>query len=191
MTNITRFIVPVIVVLLVSVGYFFLLRPTTQQVMPPPPTPEVFEEPPPPPVEPPPAVILPPESEPPETVPQPPPPPSATPPPSPVSPTPPPPPPPPPPATSSVREFRVTVKKWSITPAAITVKFGDRVRLIITNLDVDHGFAIAELGVNAYLPANSTRTVEFTASKRGTFSMFCSVLCGAGHLNMKGSFTVQ
>ncbi|TVR31096.1 MAG: hypothetical protein EA404_10745 [Spirochaetaceae bacterium] len=81
--------------------------------------------------------------------------------------------------------------RWQWDPDHITVGEGTLVRLNITNDDdYDHGFAVSEFGVDQRLPANSTTTVEFVASRAGDFTFFCSVYCGAGHFGQRGTLTV-
>ena len=96
-----------------------------------------------------------------------------------------------PPAKSEVKSFSMTAKQFEFTPSTITVNEGDTVRLNITSTDVTHGFALPEFGVNKVLPPNSQTTVEFVASKKGTFGFFCSVSCGSGHTHMEGTVVVK
>ena len=42
------------------------------------------------------------------------------------------------------KEFRLTARKYQFSPTTIRVKQGDRVKLIITAIDADHGFKLAE-----------------------------------------------
>ena len=70
------------------------------------------------------------------------------------------------------------------------VKKGDKVRLLVTSLDVPHGLSIPEYGINERLDPGKTVTVEFTADKTGSFTAFCSVFCGAGHSKMGGQIVV-
>ena len=35
------------------------------------------------------------------------------------------------------------------------------------------------------------KTIEFTADKQGTFTVFCSVFCGSGHSGMKGKIIIK
>lgn len=96
-----------------------------------------------------------------------------------------------PPVTQAVRSFSMTAKQWSFEPSTITVNKGDKVKLTIKSVDVNHGFAISEFGVNRTLAAGKTEVIEFTADKTGTFSFFCSVMCGSGHKSMKGTLIVK
>ncbi len=91
----------------------------------------------------------------------------------------------------SVREISITAKQWEFVPGTITVQQGERVRLSIASVDVAHGFALPDFGISEYLTPGQTSTVEFTADKKGTFSFFCNVVCGAGHSQMRGVLVVQ
>ncbi len=91
----------------------------------------------------------------------------------------------------AMKEFSMTAKKWEFTPATITVNKGDKVKLSIKSLDVNHGFAISEFNVNTKLVPGETEMVEFTADKSGTFTFFCNVICGAGHSDMRGTLIVK
>ena len=94
-------------------------------------------------------------------------------------------------AAATVREIPMTAKKFRFEPDAITVRKGERVRLLITSTDVNHGFAIPELDINSELKAGATTTVEFVAAKAGRFPFVCSVYCGSGHSVMKGMLVVE
>ena len=93
--------------------------------------------------------------------------------------------------TGQVKEFKMTAKQFAFEPSTIEVNKGDRVRLIVTSIDVPHGIAIPEYGINERLDPGQPKTIEFTAEKEGTFTTFCSVFCGSGHSNMKGKIIVK
>ena len=93
--------------------------------------------------------------------------------------------------TPPIKEFTITARQFAFEPDTITVNVGDTVRLTVKSLDVTHGLAISEFAVNTTLSPNSTKTVEFVASKAGTFQMFCSIYCGSGHSDMKGTLVVK
>jgi cytochrome c oxidase subunit II len=89
-------------------------------------------------------------------------------------------------------EIDMTTWQWDWDPRTITVDEGDNVKLNIKNLDVQHGFALFEFGVNEKLTGNGAVTsVEFTADKAGEYTFFCSVPCGKGHSGMKGTLVVE
>jgi len=90
-----------------------------------------------------------------------------------------------------VREFDVTAKRWTFDPQTITVNQGDTVILNIHSIDVTHGIAIPDFGVNRRLSPGNTVRIEFIADKKGSFSFFCSVSCGAGHTRMRGTLIVE
>jgi cytochrome c oxidase subunit 2 len=94
-------------------------------------------------------------------------------------------------SATEVKSFTMTAKQWEFVPSTITVNEGDTVQLIITSIDVAHGFVLSEFGVDAVLEKDKTVRVEFVADKKGTFNFFCDVFCGEGHSTMKGSLVVK
>jgi cytochrome c oxidase subunit II len=89
------------------------------------------------------------------------------------------------------RTVEMIAKQWSFEPSEVRVKLGEKVRFNITNVDVAHGIAIPALGLRETLPAGQKTTVEFTASKQGSFKFVCSVFCGSGHSGMSGTLIVE
>ncbi len=87
-------------------------------------------------------------------------------------------------------EIKMTAKKYEFAPNVITVKNGERVKLVITALDHDHGFKLEAFKINERLKKGAPTTVEFTADKVGTFPFECSHFCGVGHQKMKGKLVV-
>lgn len=87
--------------------------------------------------------------------------------------------------------IQMTAKKYEFNPAVITVKQGQRVKLVITATDRDHGFKLAAYNIDQRLEKGVATPVEFTADKAGTFPFECSVVCGLGHHRMKGKLVVE
>ena len=96
-----------------------------------------------------------------------------------------------PPGGGEGTEIKVTAKKYQFDPNVITVKKGDRVKLVITALDRDHGFKLEAFNIDQKLKKGDPATIEFTADKAGTFPFRCSDFCGMGHRKMKGKLVVQ
>ena len=95
-------------------------------------------------------------------------------------------------ATSpTVHESTMTASSYQFDPAVITVKKGDKVRLIVTATDRRHGINIDGYDIDQTLKPGEPTTIEFTADKAGTFEFKCSVYCGMGHRNMKGKLIVE
>lgn len=92
---------------------------------------------------------------------------------------------------SARKEFIITAKQWSFSPAEIKVKKGDTVILKLKTIDVAHGYSIPEFGVNAEIKPGKTTVVEFKADKVGTFTSACTVYCGVGHMGMSGKLIVE
>src|SRR5215471_7484348 len=88
------------------------------------------------------------------------------------------------------REIKVTARRFEFSPKTITVSKGEKVSLVITSEDVDHGFAIKELGIDQEIKAKQTKVIELTPEKEGRFQFTCSVFCGDGHSEMVGELIV-
>jgi cytochrome c oxidase subunit 2 len=94
------------------------------------------------------------------------------------------------PAEPQQREIQVTARRFEFVPKIINVKKGERVRLVVTSEDVDHGIAIREFGVDQIVKAKETKVIELSADKAGRFDVTCSVFCGDGHPDMVGELIV-
>jgi cytochrome c oxidase subunit II len=88
-------------------------------------------------------------------------------------------------------EIKVTARKYEFSPTVIKAKRGDRIKLVITALDRDHGFKLEAFHIDQKLPKGDAVTVEFTTDRAGTFPFECSHFCGLGHKQMKGHLTVE
>lgn len=87
--------------------------------------------------------------------------------------------------------FSSTPPTGRFANTTITVHRGDTVILRIRNLDVPHGFALEEFGVNTTTPPGQVTDVKFVANLEGGFTFFCTVFCGTGHPNHKGTLIVE
>ncbi|MBI2139951.1 cupredoxin domain-containing protein [Candidatus Woesearchaeota archaeon] len=94
-------------------------------------------------------------------------------------------------SSGEIKEFSIIAKNWEFVPGTIAVNHGDRVVLRVKSVDVQHGFRIAEYGINEGLEPNKEVRIEFVADKKGTFPFFCSVPCGKGHKDMRGELVVS
>lgn len=91
----------------------------------------------------------------------------------------------------TVREISVTASQFQFSPNPIRVQLGETVRLRVTSSDVTHGLSIPDLGIDQVIPAGQATTIEFQATRRGSFPFACSVACGVGHANMRGLLIVE
>lgn len=94
-------------------------------------------------------------------------------------------------ASPPVKEFSIVAQKFSFTPSTITVKKGDKVVIHLSSADVIHGFSLLDFGISKQVDPQNPITFEFVADKIGTFQFKCSVVCGEGHLGMKGALIVE
>lgn len=76
----------------------------------------------------------------------------------------------------AIREIAVTARSFSFSPATITVKKGETVRLTLKNTGGLHDLRIDEFkAATKQLQAGEEETIEFIADKTGTFEYYCSV----------------
>lgn len=88
-------------------------------------------------------------------------------------------------AQATPRRIEIIAKRFSFTPAEITLKKGEPVVIVFTSADVPHGLSFRELGFNVKAAKGHTSEATFTPSKTGDFVGHCSVFCGTGHGGMK------
>ena len=88
-------------------------------------------------------------------------------------------------AESNVHVINVDAKRWEYSQKEIHVKKGEKVKIVLNNIDKGHGMVIPDFG------ASGIDSVEFTADKAGSFEFHCPTPCGEGHPNMKGTLIVD
>lgn len=89
-----------------------------------------------------------------------------------------------------VRVFTVSGKPFSFSPATMSVKKGDTVRIVFKNTEGTHDWVVDEFNARTkILKAGEEETIEFVADKAGSFEYYCSV---GQHraMGMKGTLTV-
>lgn len=92
---------------------------------------------------------------------------------------------------AGVKEITVESNGLNFTPNTITVRQGDKVKLTYKNNMGRHDWNLDEFNADTgMINAGQSKTIEFTASKKGTFEYYCSVP-GHREAGMKGTFIVQ
>jgi len=95
-------------------------------------------------------------------------------------------------AEAAERSFDVTASRFEYEPSTIEVDEGDHVVLHLRSSDATHGVSIKEYRIKARIPrTGEVVTVEFDATRAGTFVFACSEYCGFGHSRMKGTLVVN
>jgi plastocyanin len=91
----------------------------------------------------------------------------------------------------ATREFTVTGKPFSFTPATLEVNRGERVRITFVNEVGTHDLVVEGYNVRTQvLQAGQSETIEFVAETDGTFEYYCSV---GNHrqMGMKGTLIIN
>jgi nitrous-oxide reductase len=94
---------------------------------------------------------------------------------------------------------RVLVKmvavRSTLTPQEFEVNEGEEVTIAITNIeqttDELHGFGLLDYNINLVVDPGETKTVTFTAKKKGVFAYYCTNFCSALHQEMQGYAVVK
>ena len=80
----------------------------------------------------------------------------------------------------------IVASNWKFTPDTISIPVDEPTTLRLTSSEGVHGLSSPELGIpDTTIMPNKFVTVTFTPHKAGTYVVHCSVVCGAGHADMK------
>jgi cytochrome c oxidase subunit 2 len=86
------------------------------------------------------------------------------------------------------KRIEITAARFAYNPAAITLKRGEPVVLVLHSTDVTHGIKIDELNIKSEEIKKGKETlIQFTPEKAGHYIGKCAHFCGKGH----GSMTLQ
>ena len=88
-------------------------------------------------------------------------------------------------AQNAARTIEIHAKRFSFSPAEITLKKSETVKLVVTSEDVTHSLVIPDLHVNAEVAKDHPTEVTITPDKVGDFQGKCGHFCGKGHASMK------
>ena len=88
-------------------------------------------------------------------------------------------------AQEAARTIEVHAKRFSFSPAEITLKKGETVKLVVTSDDVTHSLVIPDLHVDVPTTQGHPGEATITPDKSGDFKGKCGHVCGIGHGSMK------
>ena len=90
----------------------------------------------------------------------------------------------------NVTTIDIIAERYMFAPTLIRLKKGERIKLTLNTVDVQHGIFVPELNIslNAY-PGRPAKTI-ITPDKIGEYTTNCSLYCGKDHNKMKITFMV-
>lgn len=95
---------------------------------------------------------------------------------------------------TGARVIDIEVSRYRFDPGtsfALNLTEGETVILRLTSTDVTHGFKIIEYNIDVEIPPGQTVEIRLDADKVGEFQIFCTVFCGVGHPQHKGTLHVS
>jgi heme/copper-type cytochrome/quinol oxidase subunit 2 len=90
----------------------------------------------------------------------------------------------------SERTITIHARSYEYHPAVIRVNPGDTITFRLISEDVVHGIYIDGYDLSLEADPGQTSELVFTADRRGSFRLRCSVTCGALHPFMIGKLEV-
>lgn len=92
---------------------------------------------------------------------------------------------------TDAKEIIVEGSNYKFSPNKITVKKGEKTRIVLKNLEGTHDFKVDELNIAIrVIQTGEEDFVEFTADKIGQYEFYCSV-DGHRQMGMKGTLVVE
>jgi heme/copper-type cytochrome/quinol oxidase subunit 2 len=92
--------------------------------------------------------------------------------------------------TPSKREFTLNAREYRFSPDRVEVSQDDLVKLTVVSHDFAYGFTLDEYRLSRRVPAGGSTTVEFHASRPGTFTFYSNLTNDPRHAQMRGQLTV-
>ena len=90
-----------------------------------------------------------------------------------------------------VPEIVVEGSDYKFVPSTITVKKGEKTKILFKNIKGVHDFNVDELGINTeIIETGQEESVEFTADQVGSFEFYCS-FGQHRQMGMKGTLVVE
>ena len=90
-----------------------------------------------------------------------------------------------------VKVFTIKANNMRFEPYTMTVKKGDKVRMVVTAEDRTYNFQLAEFHVKGVVEQGQTITVDFTATMSDKFAIFSRREWNGGKLDRLGELVVE
>jgi thiol-disulfide isomerase/thioredoxin/plastocyanin len=93
--------------------------------------------------------------------------------------------------TGETKELTIEAYSWGFRKSPVTLRKGDKVRIVVKSTKGTHGLAIPAFNVSSE-PVNegNEEVIEFVATEAGQIMFGCNVPCGRGHESMRDTLEI-
>jgi len=92
---------------------------------------------------------------------------------------------------SEPRVVTVRAENWAFVPDGVSFRKGENAVIRLEGISGTHGFMVSGLGINVTIQAGETVDVPIPTDQPGTYAFRCSIPCGEGHMDMKGTIVIE
>ena len=93
--------------------------------------------------------------------------------------------------TGDVKEVMIEAFNYGFEQTGDDIVVGDTVKLTVKSTSGIHGVSFPGLGIVVEpLSPDQSKTVEFVATKSGSFDYYCNIMCGPGHMDMRSKLII-
>jgi cytochrome c oxidase subunit 2 len=90
-----------------------------------------------------------------------------------------------------IRVVEITAHRFQFVPNQVTLRLGEKVKIVLRSEDVVHGFFSRPLGIDTEIHPGKPTELVITPQTAGRFLTICDHFCGSGHGNMNMTFVVE
>jgi len=94
-------------------------------------------------------------------------------------------------AESEPRIVTVRAEDWAFIPDGVRFQKGENAVIRLEGISGTHGFMVSGLGINVTIKTGETLDVPIPTDVPGTYTFRCSIPCGDGHMDMKGTIVIE
>ena len=94
-------------------------------------------------------------------------------------------------AESEPRIVTIRAEDWAFIPDSVSFQKGENAMIRLEGISGTHGFMVSGLSINVTIQPGETVDVPIPTDVPGTYAFRCSIPCGDGHMDMKGTIVIE